>query len=74
MNWADIPVTPFILSFVLGTTLETNFRNAISYAGGDWTSFFRRPVSCILLLVAIGSVIMPLIKEFREKTAKKLSI
>ena len=67
MTWADIPVTPFILSFVLGTTLETNFRNAISYAGGDWTSFFRRPVSCILLIIAIGSVLMPLIRKKTQK-------
>lgn len=69
MNWADIPVTPFVLSFVLGGTLETNFRNAISYAKGDWTSFFTRPASCILLLVAVGSVLLPLIQD-KIKTKK----
>lgn len=63
MIYADIPVTPFILSFVLGPTLETNFRNAISYAHGDWTTFFTRPASCILLLVAIGSVVLPAVKN-----------
>jgi putative tricarboxylic transport membrane protein len=62
MTWADIPVTPFILSFVLGSTLETNFRNAISYAKGDWTTFFTRPVSCVLLMIAIISVVWPLIR------------
>ena len=63
MTYADIPVTPFILSFVLGSMLETNFRNAISYAKGDWTSFFTRPASCILLLVAVSSVILPFIQN-----------
>lgn len=67
MTYAEIPVTPFVLSFVLGTTLETNFRNAISYANGDWTSFFTRPVSCILLLVAIGSTVMPFVKDLMNK-------
>ncbi len=62
MVYADIPITPFVLSFVLGKTLETNFRNAISYAKGDWTSFFTRPVSCILLVIAILSVVYPMIK------------
>lgn len=62
MICADIPVTPFILSFVVGPTLETNFRNAVSYAHGDRTSFFTHPVSCILLLAAIGSEVLPLIK------------
>lgn len=67
MQYAGIPTTPFILSFVLGSMLETNFRKAISYAKGDWTMFFTRPVSCILLLVAVGSVVLPLVKEYRAK-------
>jgi len=67
MNWADIPITPFVLSFVLGNTLETNFRNAISYAKGDWMSFFTRPVSGLMLGVAVLMVVMPLIKDMRTK-------
>ena len=63
MNYAGIPTTPFILSFVLGGQMETYFRKAISYGKGDWTLFFTRPVSCILLLVAIGSVVLPIVKE-----------
>ena len=43
--------------------METYFRKAISYGKGDWTLFFTRPVSCILLLVAIGSVVLPIVKE-----------
>lgn len=67
MQYAGIPSTPFILSFVLGSMLESNFRKAISYAKGDWTAFFTRPVSCILLIVAVGSVVVPLVKAQMEK-------
>lgn len=72
MTYAGLPTTPFILSFVLGTMLETNFRKAITYAKGDYTTFFRRPVSCILLLVAVISVVWPYLKAFIDsrKTAK----
>lgn len=63
MNYAGIPTTPFILSFVLGGQMESYFRKAISYGKGDYLMFFKRPVSCILLLVAIGSVVLPLVKE-----------
>ena len=73
MTYADIPVTPFVLSFVLGTTLETNFRNAISYAHGDWTSFFTRPASCILLLLAAASVLSPLVKDAIARAKAKKS-
>ena len=62
MMYAGIPTTPFILSFVLGSQMENYFRKAISYGKGDWTLFFTRPVSCILLIVAVGSVFVPLIK------------
>ena len=67
MMYAGIPTTPFILSFVLGSQMEQYFRKAISYGKGNWTLFFTRPVSCILLIVAIGSVIVPLVKEQKEK-------
>ena len=67
MMYAGIPTTPFILSFVLGSQMENYFRKAISYGKGDWTLFFTRPVSCILLIVAVGSVFVPLIKEHLAK-------
>jgi len=63
MSCADIPTTPFMLSFVLGKNMEKYFRQAVSYARGDLFSFFKRPISCILLLVAIGSVLLPFIQD-----------
>ncbi|NCC08145.1 MAG: Tat pathway signal protein [Clostridia bacterium] len=71
MMYAGIPNTPFILSFVLGSQMETYFRKAISYAKGDMLMFFKRPVSCILLIVAIGSILVPIIKE---QIAKKKAV
>ncbi|MBQ8934001.1 MAG: tripartite tricarboxylate transporter permease [Lachnospiraceae bacterium] len=63
MSYAGIPQTPFILAFVLGTTLEGNFRKAISYAKGDWFAFFTRPVSCIFLVIGIAMIVWPLVKN-----------
>lgn len=67
MSYAGIPATPFILSFVLGSTLETNFRKAISFAKGDMGTFFTRPVSCILLLIAVISVVRPFAMDYWKK-------
>ena len=73
MNYAGVPATPFILSYVLGSMLETNFRKALSYAKGDWTSFFTRPVSCILLVIAIGMVVWSFAKDkLPQKEAKNV--
>lgn len=67
MGYAGIPATPFILSYVLGGTLETNFRKAISFARGDVFMFFKRPVSCILLLIVVFSVLRPYIQPLFQK-------
>ena len=59
MSYAGIPSTPFILAYVLGSTLETNFRKAVSFSRGDMLMFFKRPASCILLLIAFFSIVWP---------------
>ena len=71
MSYAGIPATPFILAFVLGETLESNFRKAVSFARGDMSTFFTRPVSCILLLIAIFSVVRPFAVDYWKKRKAK---
>lgn len=46
------PLGPLVLGFVLGTIFETNFRRALMYSNGDWTTFVTRPISGALLGVA----------------------
>jgi TctA family transporter len=48
---------PLLLGLVLGPMLEENFRRAMVIAGGDFSSFFTRPLSaaflvCIALVLA----------------------
>ncbi len=50
---------PIILGFVLGPILEDNFRRAMIMTGGDWTTFFTRPISLILILVNLFILIGP---------------
>ncbi len=75
MSWADLPTTPFILAFVLGELLETNFRRAMSNPKMGWTAFFTRPVSCIFILIAVFSVVWTFIgpKVKAKMAAKKAS-
>ncbi len=67
MAYAGIPSTPFILAYVLGSTLETNFRKAVSFSRGDMLMFFKRPVSCILLLIVIITVVRPYLHPLLKK-------
>lgn len=71
MAWADLPTTPFILTFVLGDLLETNFRRAMSYSNKGVLTFFTRPVSGILITVAVVFILWNLFGSKIKKTSKK---
>ncbi len=62
----DFPTAPVILGLILGFLAETNFRRALLM--GNATIFFTRPISLILLILALLSLIYPIIKKKSNKT------
>ena len=56
-----------MLAFILGSKIESYFRMGCSYAKGDMTSFLTRPISLIFILIAVYSVIGPLISKMLKK-------
>lgn len=61
----NYPVAPIVLGIVLGNIAETNFRQAVMM--GNYTVFFTRPVSLILLLLALVSFAIPLWQNYKKK-------
>lgn len=66
MAAADLPASPFILGFILGPMLEENLRKGLTYTDNGFMPFLTRPVSCVLLLVAVGSLVWPFIRDHHE--------
>jgi len=64
-----LPAAPLILSFVLGPLLEKNMLKAFQYSG-TWTSFFTRPISCVLMIITIGCIFSPVIQMVIAKKAE----
>lgn len=66
----------FILGVVLGRTAETSFRRQMLLSGNNILSFFSRPLSAILIIVALVVFFYPYISALiakirgREKKAK----
>lgn len=61
---------PLLLGFVLGPLLEENLRRAMIFSRGDPFTFFTRPISAILLLIALGILVvvfLPSVKKKREE-------
>jgi putative tricarboxylic transport membrane protein len=61
---------PFILGFILGPLMEENFRRSMMLSRGDPTVFLTRPISAVLLLLALLLLVIlisPAIRMRREK-------
>lgn len=72
MDMFGMPNTPLMLAFILGSKIESYFRMGCSYARGDLTSFVTRPISLIFILIAIYSVVGPIItKAIKSRKAAK---
>jgi len=57
---------PLVLAFVLSPMLENAFRQALIMSGGSSSIFFTRPISLVLLLIAIALLILPLIPNLKR--------
>ncbi len=57
---------PLLLGFVLGKLMEENLRRALVMAGGDALTFFERPVSVTLLVVAAVVLLLALLPAIRK--------
>ena len=60
---------PLVLGFVLGPMLEEHFRRAMLISSGDMTVFVTRPISAVLLAIAVvllAALLSPAIRAGRE--------
>ena len=65
---ADFPLAPLILGVVLGDLIETNFRRAMIYSGGDIVIFFESNICLTLWGLALVSLFAPtLINSIQKK-------
>lgn len=61
---------PLLLGFVLGPLLEEHLRRALIISRGDPSVFVTRPISAVLLVLAVGALVvavLPAIRTRREK-------
>src|SRR4030081_3113169 len=63
----DFEPAPMLLGFVLGPLMEENLRRAMLIARGDWTVFFTRPISAVLLGIAIFLLIVAAMPKIRRR-------
>lgn len=65
MKKMDYPAPPMILALVLGNTLENSLRQTLILSQGSMGIIFTRPVSALLMTVALASIAWITYKSIR---------
>jgi putative tricarboxylic transport membrane protein len=61
---------PMLLGFVLGKLMEEKLRQALALSEGSFMTFVERPVSAVLLALALGIIViavLPAVRKSREQ-------
>jgi putative tricarboxylic transport membrane protein len=63
---------PLVLAFVLGRMAEESVRQSLVISRGDFTVFFKHPISCGALIFVFISILFPLMIRPVKKAMQKL--
>ena len=66
MSYLDIPILPFILTFILMPLIEKNFRLGMNYSKTGIAMFFTRPLSCAFIIIGVLALVWHVISSIKE--------
>ena len=66
----DYEAAPLILAYVLGPMMETSLRQSLLLSKGSFLIFFLRPISMVLIGIAILLLIFPMIPGLKHKRTR----
>lgn len=69
MRRYDFPIAPVILGVILGPLMETQARRALTASGDDFSVFFSRPLTVILLIAAVAAFVIPHLPALKKRLA-----
>lgn len=69
MRRYDFPIAPVILGVILGPLMETQARRALTASGDDVSVFFSRPLTVILLIIAVAAFVIPHLPALKKRLA-----
>jgi putative tricarboxylic transport membrane protein len=74
LHIARVPVLPVILGLILGPMAEQQLALALAFGQGSILPFFTRPISGVILLVALLSLVLPpIMGRMRARTSIELA-
>jgi putative tricarboxylic transport membrane protein len=71
MRRKSIPIAPAVIGLILGPMAEQQLRRALAIGEGSPAVLVTRPVSAVLLAVALGVLLVPVVGRVRRGRAMK---
>ncbi|MFA5026792.1 MAG: tripartite tricarboxylate transporter permease [Candidatus Methylomirabilota bacterium] len=68
MRKLEIPAAPAVLGLVLGPMVERSLRQSLTISHGDLSVFATRPISAVLIAVAVLSLLAPVVRDLWRRT------
>lgn len=69
MRFADYPLPPLLIGFILGGMLEDNFARAVNLTDGV-AFMYERPMTLVLLVIGTLLIVLPAYRRRRAKALK----
>ncbi len=63
LRYANVPLAPIVIGFILGQPLEVNLRQALILTNMNPLGFFASPIACVFFAITLIVVIYPLVGE-----------
>lgn len=74
LDYFDIPIVPFVMTYILSPLLEKNLRMALNFSDTGFWSFFTRPVSAVFLFIGTGILIWNMVGQHIKPKQHKSTI
>lgn len=72
MKKYKFPASPIVLAMILGPMAESEMRRSLVLSGGSYSIFITRPIALFFILIAIVSLALPYINNYRK--SKKVNL
>lgn len=63
MRADNYPLAPMVLGLILGPIAESNLRRALALSNGDILPVLTKPLTFVILLLAVISLVLPLVRS-----------
>lgn len=64
------PISPIVLGLILGGMFEENFRRAVKLAGGNYLTFFAKPICLLFMGFSVISIALSVTSQQRRKRSR----